>query len=143
MYVYLTAKVEPIADSTYPVVIDPWHICVDQVDSVPSTEAVFTVTNVTQSTIRLRLAYLSEDCLWFNLPGGISAGESAVGTVELNAVECMSTFVASMTFEADDPENSRITIPVERSLSCAGNDSGGDWDSCSEDGSSGTVLDIR
>lgn len=101
-------------DSTQPIVIKPYKLDVSQFGEKVRNEIKFTVTNVSDQAVNIKLIDLPEDFFEVSLDGNIAAGQSAEGTLKLRDQAVPMSFEKSFTFECNDADASRFTVPVKR-----------------------------
>ncbi|MBU0982710.1 MAG: hypothetical protein KKA42_02500 [candidate division Zixibacteria bacterium] len=103
-------------DSTYPVIVKPYKLDVSQFGEKVRDEMKFTLTNVSETNLTVTLVDEPYGYATVQLPEVIEAGKSAEGIIHLNADALDQSFEKSFTFELDDEQTSRFTVPVKRTV---------------------------
>ena len=103
-------------DSTYPVIIKPYKLDISQFGEKVRDQMKFTVTNVSDQDLDLKMIYLPEDLVTVDLPRSISAGKSAEGILRLKEPALSMSLEKSFTFELNDADTSRFTVPIKRTV---------------------------
>ncbi len=114
--VRITSNVVRRPDSTYPVIVKPYKLDVSQFGEKVRDEMTFTLTNVTEEPLTVTLVSNDKRFFEIELPSEIPAGSSATGTLKLNSDAVESSFAKSFTFELDDEQKSRFSVPVKRTV---------------------------
>lgn len=107
-------------DSTQPVTIKPYKLDISQFGEKTRDEMAFTVTNVSDSDLKVRLIDLPKDIFEVTLAESIPAGKTAEGLLRLRPDAVNMSFEKSFTLECDDQASSRFTVPVKRSVKTPG-----------------------
>ena len=103
-------------DSTYPLVVTPHKIDISQFGKKERKEVTFTITNVTPADLTVNLVDVPSDVFTVELPKKVDAGKSAEGKVRLAGDGDIGDFERSVTFEVNDEQHTRFTIPVHREV---------------------------
>ncbi len=118
--VIIHANVVKRPDSTQPVIIKPYKLDISQFGDKARNEMKFTITNVSDSDLNVRLIDLPKDLFEVTLAENIAAGKTAEGLLKLRPEALETPFEKSFTFECDDTETSRFTVPVKRAVKVPG-----------------------
>ena len=114
--VTIVANVLPRPDSTYPVIVKPYKLDLSQFGEKIRDRMTFSIQNVSEETVRLTLLDLPVEIAQVDLPEKIKPGESAQGTVTLTEAGIGEDFERSLTFQVNDEQNSRFTVPLKRKI---------------------------
>ncbi len=115
-FVRFVATVTPRPDSTYPLVLKPYKLDISQFGEKVVDRKTFTIQNVSTQDITLKMVDYPTDFLEVKLPGTIAAGSEATAEIVVKSDVQDEAFDKSVTFEVDDDESTRFTIPVKRLL---------------------------
>lgn len=113
--VRIMAEVVRRPDSTYPVVMTPHRLDLSQYGEKSKDETKFTIHNVSQEELELTLVS-APSIFEVKLPSKIKADSQAEASVRLKEAGIDEAFEKSITFEVNDEQHSRFTIPVRRLL---------------------------
>lgn len=114
--VSIMADVMPRPDSTYPVVVKPYKLDISQFGDKVRDEIRFSIVNVSEQPLRPLLVSSSDDLMSVSLPEEIAPGQSAEAVVKLTAEGVKQDFAKSFTFELNDEQHSRFTVPTKRTV---------------------------
>ncbi len=103
-------------DSTYPLIINPYKLDLSQGTDKVIDKIEFTIKNVSDAKLDLKLVSHAYDFFEVELPKSIAAGESAKGKLKLLPSSLDKSLEKSLTIEVSDTNKSRFTVPVKRSL---------------------------
>jgi hypothetical protein len=103
-------------DSTYPVVFKPYRVYVSRAGEVEVDEAKFTVTNVSDEDLELKIVSEPFGYLEIDLPDEVKAGESAECKIKVKEDHLNQSFEKSITLELNDPTKTRFSVPIIRRL---------------------------
>lgn len=103
-------------DSTYPLVVTPHKLDISQFGQKERKEVTFTIENITPADLNLSVIDVPSDVFTVELPGKIGAGKKAEGKIRLAGNGDIGDFEKSVTFEVNDEQHSRFTIPVRREV---------------------------
>ena len=103
-------------DSTYPLIISPYKLDLSQGTEKVIDRIEFTIRNVSDTKLELKLVSHAYDFFEVELPKSIAAGASAKGKLKLLPSMLEKSFEKSFTIEVSDTNKSRFTVPVKRSL---------------------------
>ena len=112
--VKILANVVAIADSTYPLVFNPFKVNLTSFGSKQRDEIKFEISNVSDEEIKLTLIDYPIDVLKIELPDSIKAGKKKYGKIKVLDAEVNTDFEKSFTIELNDEKNTRFTVPVVR-----------------------------
>lgn len=103
-------------DSTYPVQIKPYKINLTQFGEKVRNEVSFKLTNVSDTELVPKVVAAALRFFKVELPPSIKAGETVEGKVMLTDFGIKQSFEKSITFELNDAQATRFTVPVKRDL---------------------------
>lgn len=115
-YVQIITNVVPRPDSTYPIVIKPYKLDLSQFGEKVRDKIKFKISNISDQKLNLSMISYSKDYFEVKLPKSISAGKTAEGELKLKKLAIDKSFEKSFTFELNDQQKSRFTVPVKRTL---------------------------
>ncbi len=118
-YVSVTAEVIQQPDSTYPIVIQPSNLRLDEAGNLKAEGAEFTITNVSDENIDLKVVYTPYGYFDLDLPDMLRSGETAQCRIATLEGFRKDNFEKSITIEVGDPSSSRFTIPVVQKITGA------------------------
>ena len=101
-------------DSTYPVIIKPYKLDISQFGEKVRDEMKFNITNLSEQNLEIALIDRPEGLFDVELPKMVEAGKTAQGVLKLQKDAIELSFEKSLTFQLNDEQNSRYTIPVKR-----------------------------
>lgn len=110
------ANVVQRPDSTFPVVIKPYKLDISQFGDKVRDQMKFTVTNVSEQSLKLELVASMPGLADIELPSEIGAGKSGRGVIRLLPDVLEQSFEKSFTFELNDTASTRFSVPVKRSV---------------------------
>ncbi len=114
--VSISAEVVARPDSTYPLIINPYKLDLSQGTEKVIDKIEFTIKNVSDAKVDLKLVSHAYDFFEVELPKSIGAGASAQGKLKLLKTSLDKSFEKSFTVEVGDTNKSRFTVPVKRSI---------------------------
>jgi len=117
--VNIEVEVVQFPDSTYPVVIEPYKVDLSQFSEKKVDEREFEIANVSDQELELTLIAGPVDMMKIELPDKIGAGKTEKGKVTLSEDALGESFEKSFTFELNDQNKTRFTVPVKRTLRAA------------------------
>jgi hypothetical protein len=109
----ITTDVLANVDSTYPIVVSPYVVDLNQAKEANAQQMKFTIQNVSGQEIAPSLLTWPKDFYDIKLPKHIKAGGSAEGTVRVKP-GASAAFMKSYTIALNDDKNSRFTMLVKR-----------------------------
>lgn len=112
----ITSHVVIRPDSTFPVVFHPYKLDLSQYGEIVRDRAKFTITNVSEDDLIIKLVESVDDFGTLSLPDTVKAGGSVEAELLLNASVLSESFEKSITFEVNGSQPSRFTLPVRRKL---------------------------
>jgi hypothetical protein len=110
----ITANIFTNPDSTFPITIKPSKINFPETEEVKATEYSFSLTNRSRQVLRPTLVSSPLALVTIVLPKTIPAGGSANGSIKIKDASLKKHFEKSFTFQLDDPNHTRFTIPIVR-----------------------------
>ncbi|MEE9441843.1 MAG: DUF1573 domain-containing protein [candidate division Zixibacteria bacterium] len=96
--------------------IKPYRVYVSRAGKVEVDEAKFTVTNVSDEDLDLKIVSEPYGYLQIDLPDEVKAGETAECKIKVNEDHLNQSFEKSITLELNDPTKTRFSIPIIRRL---------------------------
>ncbi|MCP4685817.1 MAG: hypothetical protein GY867_10285 [bacterium] len=114
--VRITTQVVRRPDSTYPVIIKPYKLDISQFGEKVRDQMKFTITNVSEQDLDLSMVYFPTDLVDVSLPASVSAGKSAEGVLRLKEPALSMSLEKSFTFQLNDADGSRFTVPIKRTI---------------------------
>ncbi|MCK4632706.1 MAG: DUF1573 domain-containing protein [candidate division Zixibacteria bacterium] len=115
-FVTIIANIVQRPDSTYPIVINPYKIDMSQFTDKVIKKAKFKITNVSDQKLKLTMVALPEGLMKIKLPKSIDPGKTVEAEVKLHKDILGESFHKSFTFEMDDADKSRFTVPIKRTV---------------------------
>jgi len=112
--VTISCDVVRAPDSTYPVVIKPYRLFVSKADTIEIDEAKFTIQNVSDQPVGIKVASEPYGYFKLTLPETLKPGETAECKLKVNREFLSEPFEKSVTLELTDASKTRFTIPVVR-----------------------------
>jgi len=107
-------------DSTYPVIIEPYKVDLSQFSDKKVDQREFEIANVSDEQLDLTLISAPLNLMEIDLPKSIGPGETAKGKVVLKDEALEQSFDKSFTFQLDDENKTRFSVPVKRTLRQSG-----------------------
>ena len=117
MQVTVDVYVRP--DTLMALEVKPNALDITQFGPTVRDKAPFTLINRTGAVLNLRLIDWPADLVEIDLPAELKPGESAKGTVRVRESALGSEFQKSFTFEANDKQATRFTVPLTRQIKVA------------------------
>lgn len=114
--VTFSATVTPAPDSTRPVTVSPYKLDISQFGEKPRSSMTFTIKNFSDQELTLTPISLPDDLASFTIPAKIPAGGSVEGKVTLKEAAMKQQFERSFTFQLNDPNKTRMTVPLKREI---------------------------
>ena len=96
--------------------IKPYKLDISQFGERVRDRMRFNIKNVSDQDLSLKLVAGPAELMEIKLPETIPAGKSVRGTVILKKSALNENFEKSFTFEVNDEQMSRFTIPVKREI---------------------------
>ncbi len=115
-YIELVTEIVQKSDSTSPVVVSPAKLALDKTDSLDIREIEFEIANSSDTVIGAQMIVWPHDYIYLRLPQKIESGSVGEGHAWLMAEAFDTSFEKSFTFECDDANRSRFTIPIIRRI---------------------------
>ncbi len=113
-YVRIRAELVPEPDTLMPISLSPFNLDVSQFTISPRRRAKFLIQNKSDRDYELTPIDWSREHFDIELPKKIRAGETAEGMIVVREEVIESEFEQSLTFEIDDDDHTRYTLPVKR-----------------------------
>jgi len=102
------------------VIFKPYKFDISQYGEKPRRRLEFTITNVTEEKLDLKLVDMPMGMFKVSLPKNIKPGKTAKGKIELFDEFVSEQFEKSITIELSDEKSTRFTIPVKRVIRIPG-----------------------
>jgi hypothetical protein len=99
-------------DSTLSVVVAPNILTLPQPSENNSKKISFDITNLSNNELAPSLVEYPRDLFEIKLPKKIKAGKTAEGILKIKSDNSPQSFQKSITFEINDQNKTRFTIPV-------------------------------
>jgi hypothetical protein len=114
VYVKISAQLEPEPEAVMPISLSPYTLDISQFSEQPRRKAKFLIQNKGDQDYELTLVDWSRNHFDVELPKKIKAGETVEGLVTIHEDKVESEFEQSLTFETNDENHTRYTLPVKR-----------------------------
>ncbi|MFQ5499310.1 MAG: DUF1573 domain-containing protein [Candidatus Zixiibacteriota bacterium] len=113
---YMRIMAELVTETTAlrPIEITPSKLDVSQFSQKPRRSARFHISNSGDSDLRIIVVDQGNKYFDVKLPEKLSAGETIEGIIRVRDDAIEQEFEQSITFEIDDEEHSRFSLPVKR-----------------------------
>lgn len=105
-----------------PLRLTPYEVEISDDTAQSRRHAIFLIENRGEADLKLSLIDQPGDYFEVTLPDGIKAGETAEALVVVKPEMMTTEFEKSFTFEIDDTNRTRYSVPVTRLLSTAENE---------------------
>jgi hypothetical protein len=103
-------------DTIKPVQIVPYKLDISQYADHVRDKIDFEIKNVSNQDLDLNLVAYPKDLVTVQLPSKVAAGQSASATVTINPDVLDKNFERSFTFQVNDKDASRFTVPMIRKI---------------------------
>jgi hypothetical protein len=103
-------------DEVYPLMIDPYKLDISQFGERVRDKIKFTIHNVSQEDLDLKLVVFPDDLATIKLPEKVKANSDAEGEIQLLDSALDQQFSRSFTIEVSDEQSTRFTVPFQRSM---------------------------
>ena len=113
--VQIVSHVVEKPDSTYPLVVKPYKLDISQFGEKVRDRIKFTITNVSQEDLDLKLVAFPYDIAKIDMPDEIKADSDIEGEIILLEETLDKQFNRSFTVEVSDDQSTRFTVPLQRS----------------------------
>ena len=110
----IKANVQTQMDLTEPIVINPYKVDISKFGEKMRDKSKFSIENKSDNDIELTMVYYPEEYFDIDLPKVVKAGKTAEGKVQIKNEYQSEEFNKSFTFELNDDNHSRFTVPVTR-----------------------------
>ncbi len=114
VYLKIRAELLPEPDTAKPLTLSPYDLDVSQFTSKPRRKAKFLIQNKSERDYKLTLIDWPKKYFDVELPKKVKAGETVEGMVIVHKDAVDKEFKQSLTFELDDENHTRYTLPVSR-----------------------------
>jgi len=112
----IMANVEAKPDSTYPIIINPYRLFVSRVGKTDVTTATFTITNVSNSDLKLSVVDKPRGIYKISIPKVVKAKSAVTCRLKLLPGQTLNAFENCFTIELSDTTKTRFTVPVTRRI---------------------------
>lgn len=99
-----------------PLVVNPMRVDVSQFTKAPRRRAKFAIENRSDEDFTLTVVDNYDLNFQIDLPKKIKAGETVEGSVIVDENKITEEFLQSFTFQLDDKNKTRYSIPVKRTV---------------------------
>lgn len=113
-YFTINAELLPQPETMTPIKLEPYKLDVSQFTSTPRRKATFKIHNVSDQPYEINLIDDDDKKFDVDMPKKVGPGEVVEGTVTVHEDAIESEFGQSITFEINDEEGSRFSLPVKR-----------------------------
>jgi hypothetical protein len=103
-------------DSTYPIVINPSKILLDEGGTVKEDGSEFTIANISDEDLEIQVVYKPHGYFDIDIPGAIKSGKTAKCRIKAADDFLEKSFEKSITFELNDTAKSRFTLPISQRI---------------------------
>ncbi len=114
IYLKIMAELMPHPEEMKPIRLLPHRLDVSQFTTKPRRRAAFKIENMTDQTLRIIPVDTVSKDFDVTLPDKVGPGQTAEGMVIVHKDAVKKAFEQSITFEVDDEERSRFSLPVQR-----------------------------
>lgn len=97
--------------------MNPYKVDLSQFTEKIIDKASFTIRNVSDKELKLKLVGSPSDFFNVKLPKSVGAGKSVKGEIILTDKAKETSFAKSVTIELDDETTTRFTLPIKRAYS--------------------------
>ena len=115
-FVEIVSYVIPRPDSAYPVKLDPYKLDISQYGQAVRDRATFSLTNVSDQELTVTLIAPPDEFGVLTLPDRIAPGATVEAELVLKPERLGEELEKSFTFQVNDENSTRYTIPVRRKL---------------------------
>lgn len=112
----ITSTIVRRPDSTFPVIIKPYKLDLSQIGDKVRDEIKFTIRNVSDQKLSLKLVSGRADLFSVKLPESIEPGQTGEAILTLTKGGIEEEFEKSFTFELNDETTTRFSVPVKRTI---------------------------
>ncbi len=123
--VQFIANVFTKPDATYPAVFMPYKFDLSRYGEKDRLSLDFTLKNITDHALDMSLVDSPPEMFKVNYSRKIKPGETAKGKIEISKNYIDKQFEKSITFQFNDKDNTRFTVPVTRVIRIPAADSSG------------------
>ena len=103
-------------DTINPIQVVPYKLDISQYADHVRDKIDFEIKNVSNRDLDLKLVAYPKDLVTVQLPNKVAAGQSASATVTINPDVLDKKFERSFTFQVNDKNSSRVTVPMIRKI---------------------------
>lgn len=103
-------------DSTRPVQVIPYKLDISQYADHIRNKIDFKIQNVSDQDLDLSMVAYPSDLVTIDLPSKVAVGQAVSGTVTLKPDAIGRHFERSFTFQVDDNNSTRFTVPIIRKI---------------------------
>ncbi|NOY88562.1 MAG: DUF1573 domain-containing protein [FCB group bacterium] len=113
-YLKIFADLLPKPEESQPVTVKPFKVDVSQFTKLARRRAKFLIVNKSDRDFKIKLIDGNNKDFDVTLPNKVKAGETAEGMIEVHKDAIKKSFEQSFTFQINDDQQSRFTVPVRR-----------------------------
>jgi hypothetical protein len=104
-------------DTTWPVILNPSIMDISQFGDTVRSVFKLEIENVSDQTLKPGLIAAPEEFVEVDLPESIEGKQSALATITVRKDKLGTAFKKSFTFELNNEQKSRFTVPLTREIS--------------------------
>jgi len=113
-YLKINANLLLKPEESQPITVKPFRVDVSQFTKLVRRRAKFLIENKSDHGFKIKLIDGSNKYFDITLPDKINAGETAEGMIKVHKNAVKKSFEQSFTFQINDDQQSRFTVPVRR-----------------------------
>jgi hypothetical protein len=110
----INAELLPEPETMTPIKLEPYKLDVSQFTETPRRKATFKIHNVSDQPYEISMIDDSHKNFDIDMPKKVGPGEVVEGSITVHEDAIESEFGQSITFEINDDEGSRFSLPVKR-----------------------------
>lgn len=114
VYVKIKAELFPKPEEAQPIHLSPARLDVSQFKPEPRRKAKFFICNTDTVDYEINLIDYAEDAFWLEMPPMVPAGDSVMVKLLVDEKYLEGEFEHSITFEINDANKTRYSLPVKR-----------------------------
>lgn len=111
--VRIHAQIQEQANQAYPLSLSP--AAMDLVDLPGADQGLFRIKlhNRSDQSLHFKIIDIPDELVTLTLPEELAAGAEGEALLEMTSVGQSKSFIKSLTFELDDENSTRVTIPLK------------------------------
>ncbi len=114
VYLKIHAHLLPKPEEDSQIVINPNPLDVSQFTELPRRKGKFLIENRSDRDYEITPIDWAEDYFTVDLPKKVKAGETAQGEITVHEERIPEAFEYSLTFQINDDQETRYTLPIKR-----------------------------